>query len=123
MKAKDRELLTPKQAHVLTLIQVAWESFGHAPSQRWIAERIGKNISTVNQLVGELEAKGYITREKGKAYGIRLVETDEDKLGAMIFRDLRQAINGCFGSYDALPGCFQKKFNELEKRYTIPREE
>jgi len=121
MKANDREVLTPKQAHVLTLISVAWESFGHAPSQRWIAERLNRNVSTINEIIGQLEAKGYVTREKGKAFGVRLVETDEDKLAAQIFRDLRVAMAGCFGT--EIPPCFLKKVNALETRYTIPREE
>jgi SOS-response transcriptional repressor LexA len=117
------ELLTPRQAQVLMLIETAWEMFRHAPSQRWIATRIGKNVSTINQVVAELEAKGYISREKGKAYGIRLVERHPETIAEKIFQDLRIAIDGCFGGWEKAPPCFQKKVANIEKRYTVGRED
>ena len=66
--------LTPKQAAYLDFIQSYIEAYGTGPTWREMQAFFHVTPPPVQQIVIELERKGYITREPGKARSIRVVQ-------------------------------------------------
>ncbi|MGX1221976.1 LexA family protein [Streptomyces ambofaciens] len=67
------DYLTPRQEAILHVIRHAIADEGVAPTVAEIAERAGlRSWSSVHYQLRELESKGAIVREPGRARGIRL---------------------------------------------------
>ncbi|MEU1044008.1 MarR family transcriptional regulator [Streptomyces sp. NPDC005897] len=67
------DYLTPRQERILHVIRQAITDDGVAPTVAEIADRTGlRSWSSVHYQLRELEAKGAIVREPGRARGIRL---------------------------------------------------
>jgi DNA-binding MarR family transcriptional regulator len=66
------EHLTITQERILRFIRQAILDDGEAPTVAEIADQVGMRPSSVHYQLGELEAKGAIVREPGRARGIRL---------------------------------------------------
>lgn len=52
--------LTPRQRDVLRLIARFWEATGEAPSQRFVARRLGLHLTTVQAHLEALHVKGWL---------------------------------------------------------------
>src|SRR5690606_35704675 len=73
MVRRKVEYLTGMQERILSCIRQAITEDGEAPTVGEIADRVGlKSWSSVHYQLRELEAKGAIVREPGRARGIRL---------------------------------------------------
>ncbi|MFF8679521.1 LexA family protein [Streptomyces sp. NPDC015237] len=66
------DYLTPRQEEILRTIRAAITDQGDAPTVAEIAAAVRLSPSTVHYQLGELETKGAIAREPGRARGIRL---------------------------------------------------
>jgi|SRR3989344_1001289 len=62
--------LTEKQKNTLDFINSFMREKGFSPSLHEIAKYLGKNLSTAQYYVNELEKKGYLTKNANKARGI-----------------------------------------------------
>ena len=62
--------LTEKQKQALDFINSFVREKGYSPSLKEIAKYLGKNLSTAQYYVNELEKKGYLTKNANKARGI-----------------------------------------------------
>ncbi len=62
--------LTGKQKETLDFISSFVRENGYSPSLQEIANHIGKNLSTAQYFVNELEEKGYLTKNANMARGI-----------------------------------------------------
>ncbi|MET9393437.1 MarR family transcriptional regulator [Streptomyces sp. NPDC006624] len=67
------EYLTERQEQILRCIRTAIADRGEAPTVAEIATAVGLRPSSVHYQLRELETKGSIAREPGRARGIRLV--------------------------------------------------
>ncbi|MBU2592588.1 transcriptional repressor LexA [Patescibacteria group bacterium] len=67
---QDIKPLTGKQKKTLDFINSFLRKKGFSPSLHEIAEYLGKNLSTAQYYVNELEEKGYLTKNANKARGI-----------------------------------------------------
>ncbi|MCG8971484.1 LexA family transcriptional regulator [Streptomyces sp. CL12-4] len=66
------EHLILRQEEILRCIRLAITDQGDAPTVSEIAQQVGLRPSSVHYQLRELEAKGAIAREPGRARGIRL---------------------------------------------------
>jgi repressor LexA len=64
--------LTDVQERILRSIRTAIVDSGEAPTVKEIAAEVGRRPSSVHYQLREIEAKGAIVREPGRARGIRL---------------------------------------------------
>lgn len=67
---QDIKPLTGKQKNTLDFINSFLREKGFSPSLHEIAKYLGKNLSTAQYYVNELEEKGYLTKNANKARGI-----------------------------------------------------
>ena len=67
---QDIKPLTGKQKNTLDFINSFLREKGFSPSLHEIAKYLGKNLSTAQYFVNELEEKGYLTKNANKARGI-----------------------------------------------------
>lgn len=67
---QDIKPLTGKQKETLGFINSFVGENGYSPSLQEIANHIGKNLSTAQYFVKELEEKGYLIKSANKARGI-----------------------------------------------------
>ncbi|MEK7544093.1 MAG: transcriptional repressor LexA [Patescibacteria group bacterium] len=67
---QDIQPLTGKQKNTLDFINSFLREKGFSPSLHEIANYLGKNLSTAQYYVNELEEKGYLTKNANKARGI-----------------------------------------------------
>lgn len=67
---QDTKPLTGKQKNTLDFINSFLREKGFSPSLHEIAKYLGKNLSTAQYYVNELEEKGYLTKNANKARGI-----------------------------------------------------
>jgi len=72
MVRRKVEYLTDVQERILRHIRLAITERGDAPTVAELAAGVGMRPSSVHYQLGELEAKGAIVREPGRARGIRL---------------------------------------------------
>lgn len=70
---QDTKPLTGKQKKTLDFINSFLREKGFSPSLHEIAKYLGKNLSTAQYYVNELEEKGYLTKNANKARGISLI--------------------------------------------------
>lgn len=71
--AEREKPLTRKQARLYAYLTKYRAKHGCAPSLQEIAEQFGyRSLSTVHELLGHLEAKGYLRRDFRVARGITL---------------------------------------------------
>ncbi|MFD0053014.1 LexA family protein [Streptomyces sp. NPDC127168] len=66
------EYLTDTQERILGVIRLAITDQGDAPTVAEISAAVGLRPSSVHYQLRELETKGAIAREPGRARGIRL---------------------------------------------------
>ncbi|MFI9824432.1 LexA family protein [Streptomyces sp. NPDC052013] len=66
------EYLTDRQEEILRHIRLAITNRGIAPTVAELADLTGMQPSSIHYQLRELEAKGAIVREPGRARGIRL---------------------------------------------------
>ncbi|NUS79181.1 MAG: MarR family transcriptional regulator [Streptomyces sp.] len=72
MARHKTEYLTLRQEEILRIIRAAITDHGDAPTVAEISAAVRLSPSTVHYQLGELESKGAIAREPGRARGIRL---------------------------------------------------
>ena len=65
--------LTGKQKQAFDFINAFIRERGYAPSLKEIAKYIGRNLSTAQYFVKELEEKGYLRKSARQARGIQLI--------------------------------------------------
>jgi len=70
---QDIKPLTGKQKDTLDFINSFVGENGYSPSLQEIADHIGKNLSTAQYFVKELEEKGYLIKSANKARGISTI--------------------------------------------------
>ncbi|GAA4799374.1 LexA family protein [Streptomyces ziwulingensis] len=66
------DYLTERQEQILHHIRAAITDRGEAPTVAELAAALGMRPSSIHYQLGELAAKGAITRESGRPRGIRL---------------------------------------------------
>ena len=70
----DRTKLTPREADCLEAICEYMQDWGYPPSVRDVADDMAVSVHWAAQLLDNLEAKGWIVRDKGKARAITITE-------------------------------------------------
>jgi SOS-response transcriptional repressor LexA len=72
--------LPPRQRQVLNFITSHIQGKGYAPSVREIGRHFGmKSTNAVDDVLGALEAKGFVRRAPFKARGIQVLQSDSDQ--------------------------------------------
>lgn len=86
-------LLTKKQIELYTVVKKFYKEFGYSPTLKELSDIQKKDKTTLRGILLRLEEKGYVSIEKYKKRGIRLVSDLYDESICFCEDDIKEKTN------------------------------
>lgn len=84
--------LTKKQAEVLNFYEKFHENKKYSPALSEVADYFQRSVPTIHQHVDYLERKGYLVKQKGARYSIKILSNLKDISSTFILEEIKPTI-------------------------------